>query len=161
MTTLPETVDPPAPTPGLIASLDARTTLDRTALGAGFAVVIVTHPRPQFDDLDEALVEQQMLGVAKAANAHPCDKPPRSAGTAVYRAGADLVVQLAHCTTGILVRDAQLARILNSLDGVLLIIGLDPLSSVASRAEVNRYIAAGRSTGRLHVTIARPERRAP
>nr|WP_240798374.1 hypothetical protein [Streptomyces sp. S501] len=64
----------PAPTPGLIAQLQARTALDHTAQGRAYA--------SQFEDVDQAEVERLMHGVALTLGAVPAVLPESGPGRA-------------------------------------------------------------------------------
>ncbi|MFD0034847.1 hypothetical protein ACFVJK_42880 [Streptomyces sp. NPDC127172] len=150
----PARTAPCTPTPGLIASLGTHTWLDQTAAGDVFGVLLITYRAPQFDDADPALVEQQMRGLVAAAGARLPDEPPQADGSWVRRVGTDVLVHFAHCTTALRVRQPRLARVFANLGGVLLVIGLDELSPIACRAEIDDYLERGRGASRLFATIA-------
>ncbi|XQE87456.1 hypothetical protein ACN24M_20645 [Streptomyces microflavus] len=152
----------PPPTPGLIAQLSARTTLDRTGSGRTFASLLITHPAPQFESVDPVVVERLMLGVAVTLGAVPAVLPTVVPG----RAPSFSVDRVSLVSAGALVhfdgtpwsmRIAESpgwSRVVASLGRVLIVVGLDELSPVASAAEVDEYIECAGAADRLYATVS-------
>lgn len=145
---------PPVPTPGLIATLNARTWLDHTHDGDVFSALLITFPAPQFDEVDPDAIEQTMLGVAAALGAAPFGKPPPTVGARVITVGGDALVWFAGCPYALKLTHPRWAQAINNLGHVLLAVGLDELSPVASRAEIDEYIERARECGRMHIALA-------
>ncbi|MEV8393179.1 MULTISPECIES: hypothetical protein [unclassified Streptomyces] len=150
------------PAPGLIAQLNVRTWLDHTVDGRVFAPMLITYPAPQFEDVDSAEVELQMRGVAASLGAVPTelstdnDKSTATTGArvSIHQGGAILVhFEGSHYALRVL-KSARWAGVIANLGHVLLAVGLDELSAVASRAEVDEYIEHAGRTGRIHAAVA-------
>ncbi|MGW7248801.1 hypothetical protein [Streptomyces decoyicus] len=144
----------PAPTPGLIASLNVRTWLDHTASNDVFTVLMLSYPAPQFGEIDADAVEWTMRGVAAALGALPADRPVPTIGARVITAGGDALVWFAGCPYALRLTHPRWTQTITRLGRVLLAVGLDELSPVASRAEVDEYIEGSRASGRMHVALA-------
>lgn len=152
----------PAPTPGLIAQLQARTALDHTAQGRSYASLLITYPAPQFEDVDPAEVERLMHGVALTLGAVPAvlpEAPGRAPSFSADRVSiAPSGETLVHfCGTPWSLRIARSpgwTRVVEGLGRVLLVVGLDELSPVASAAEVDEYIEASGAADRLYATVS-------
>lgn len=158
-----DTAPIPMPTPGLIARLQARTAVDTTAQGRSYASLLITYPAPQFEDVDPAEVERLMHGVAVTLGAVPAVLPETAPG----RAPAFSVDRVSVAPTGeVLVhfdgtpwalrvaRSPSWRRVAASLGQVLLVVGLDNLSPVASAAEIDEYIETMSETDRLYATVS-------
>lgn len=150
----PATVEPPKPTPGLIASLNVRVWLHYTMNDEAFPFLMLTYPAPQFEDVDPAAVEHTMRGVAASLGAAPLGEPLPKVGARVIRRDGDAFVWFADCPYALKVSQPAWARRIAELGHVLLAVGLDELSPVASRAEVDEYIATAGECGRMHVALA-------
>lgn len=148
---------PPVPTPGLIATLNARTWLDHTINGRVFSPLLLTYPAPQFEDIDPAEVERKMLGVAASLGAAPLSAELPDAGERVtLHPGGTTLVHLDNSPYALHIpKHPRWSQAISQLGQVLLAIGLDELSPVASRAEINEYIEAAGENGRMHFAIAR------
>ena len=153
----------PTPTPGLIAQLQARTALDHTAEGRAYASLLITYPAPQFEDIDPAEVERLMHGVAVTLGAVPAVLPETAPG----RAPAFSLDRVSIAPTGEAVvhfdgtpwslriaRSPGWTRVVEGLGQVLLVVGLDELSPVASAAEIDEYIEAAGAADRLYATVS-------
>lgn len=147
---------PPVPTPGLIASLNARLWLDHTLGGQVFTALLLTHPTSPLDDVDPVKVERTMRGVAASLSVAPRDQGLADVGERItihprgqillHFDGSQYALRLpAH---------PRWAQAIAGFGRVLLAVGLDELSPVASRAEVDEYIEAGGQNGRLLVGLA-------
>ncbi|MFF9690212.1 hypothetical protein [Streptomyces sp. NPDC014623] len=159
----------PTPTPGLIASLNAHTALNPNAQGRTYASLLLTHPAPQFEDVDRAKVERLMLGVAEALGAVPAVLP---AGTG--RAPSFSVDRVSIAPSGEtlvhfngtpwqmrVARSPSWSRVMAGIGQVLLVVGLDELSPVASAAEIDEYIESAGEAGRLYATVSSVADRRP
>ncbi|MGW0779873.1 hypothetical protein [Streptomyces sp. NPDC002913] len=172
--TAPVALPVPAPTPGLIASLAARSRLDHNAQGRTYASLLITYAEPQFEDAEPAEVERLMLGVAYGLGAVPAVLP----GTAPGRAPSFSVDRVSVAPTGEclvhfdgtpwslrVARSPAWTRVMAGIGQVLLVVGLDELSPVASAAEVDEYVECVGAAGRLYATVSsvadRPGRRPP
>ncbi|MFE2747297.1 hypothetical protein ACFXKX_23715 [Streptomyces scopuliridis] len=153
---------PSPPTPGLIAQLNVRTWLDHTVDGRVFAPMLITYPAPQFEDVDPAEVERQMRGVAASLGAVPAElgtsngESAAAAGerVSIHQGGAILVHFEGSRYALRVLKSARWAGVIANLGHVLLAVGLDELSGVASRAEVDEYIEHAGRTGRIHAAVA-------
>ncbi|MFF9568518.1 hypothetical protein [Streptomyces sp. NPDC014685] len=156
------TVAQAAPAPGLIAKLTVRTWLDFTADGRMFVPMLITYPAPQFEDVDPVRVEQDMLGVAAALATTPTELDmlgggaPAHAGRRVHLTDNGLLLVRFDGTPWALrvAKAPRWSRLVAELGHVLLAVGLDELSAVASRAEVDEYIERAGRTGRIHAAVA-------
>ncbi|GAA2334585.1 hypothetical protein [Streptomyces cuspidosporus] len=157
MTSAIEASAPPAPTPGLIASLKPRLWLDHTIGGEVFAALLLTYPAPQVEDVDPANIERTMHGVAASLGLAPRDQGLVDVGErlTVHPGGAILLHFDGAEYALRLPAHQRWAQTIAGFGKVLLAVGLDELSSVASPAEVDEYIEAGGETGRLLVGLAR------
>ncbi|MCX4705631.1 hypothetical protein [Streptomyces sp. NBC_01373] len=150
-----ETPERALPTAGLIASLNVRTWLDHTMNNDVFSVLLLTYPAPQFEDVDAAAVERTMLGVAASLGATPAgDEPVPRVGARVIIRDSDAFVSFVGCPYALKVSHPRWAQAIGGLGQVLLAVGLDELSPVASRAEVDEYVTAAGACGRMHVALA-------
>ncbi|MFF1498725.1 hypothetical protein ACFVZR_02310 [Streptomyces sp. NPDC058316] len=157
-----QTVARTAPTSGLIARLNVRTWLDHTVDGRMFAPMLITYPAPQFEDADPVEVERQMLGVARSLGAVPAvlgtahGMAPAFAGRRVtVHPGGDMLVHFDGCSYSLRVtKSPRWSSLVMNLGHVLLAVGLDELSAVASRSEIDEYIEHAGETGRIHATVA-------
>lgn len=162
-TASPGTLTIPTPTPGLIARLNARTALDQTEAGRTFASLLLTYPAPQFEDVDPAGVELMMRGVASTLGAIPAVLPSVVPG----RAPSFSVDRVSITPSGIplvhfdgtpwsmrIAESPGWSRVMSGLGRVLLVVGLDELSPVASAAEVDEYIECAGEADRLYATVS-------
>ncbi|MFJ3587550.1 hypothetical protein ACIQUY_29160 [Streptomyces sp. NPDC090231] len=153
----------PAPNPGLIARLNARTSLGQTEAGRTFASLMLTYPAPQFGEVDPSKVEFAMRGVASTLGAVPAVLPSVVPG----RAPSFSVDRMSITPTGIplihfdgtpwsmrIAESPAWSRVVAGLGRVLLVVGLDELSSVASAAEVDEYIEYAGEADRLFATVS-------
>lgn len=147
---------PSAPTPGLIASLNARLWLDHTLGGQVFTALLLTHPTSQIEDVDPATVERSMRGVAVSLGVVPRDQGLADVGERLtVHQGGVILLHFDASKYGLrLPAHPRWAQAISGFGQVLLAVGLDELSPVASRAEVDEYIEAGGETGRLLVGLA-------
>lgn len=148
--------EPPAPTPGLLASLSVRTWIEHTKDDEMFAAVLVTHPTPQFEELPPGEIEQRMRGVAAAFGAIPYinGMTVPLVGARIMRAGDVALLRVADCPYGLKVVHPRWVRTLGDGDTVLLAVGTDALSRVASRSETYEYRLTQVEAGRMHVALA-------
>ncbi|MFJ4126017.1 hypothetical protein ACIP3U_32400 [[Kitasatospora] papulosa] len=153
----------PAPTPALIAQLQARTALEHTAQGRTYASLLITYPAPQFEDVDPAEVERLMHGVALTLGAVPAVLPEAGPGRApsfsvdrvsIGPSGETLVHFCGTPWSLRVARSPGWTRVISGLGRVLLVVGLDELSPVASAAEVDKYIEAAGAADRLYATVS-------
>lgn len=156
MTSAIEASAPPVPTPGLIAALNARLWLDHTIGGEVFTALLLTHPAPQFEDVDPAEVERTMRGVAASLGVAPRSQELADVGERLtVHSGGVILLHFDGSPYGLrLPAHPRWAQAIGGFGRVLLAVGLDELSPVASRAEVDEYIEAGGDTGRLLVGLA-------
>lgn len=147
---------PPVPTPGLIASLSARVWLDHTLGGEVFTALLLTFPAPQFEDVDRAEVERTMRGVAVSLGVAPRDLVLAHTGERItVRDGGLILLHFDGSPYALrLPAHSRWAQVIRGFGQVLLAVGLDELSPVASRAEIDEYMEAGGGTGRLLVGLA-------
>ncbi|MFJ8920136.1 hypothetical protein ACIREK_11760 [Streptomyces sp. NPDC102415] len=152
----------PAPTPGLIAQLNARTALNFNDSGRTWASLLITHPAPQFEDVDRAQVERLMLGVAVTLGAVPAALPAapgRAPSFSVDRvsiapSGETLVHFDGTPWQMRVTRSPTWSRVMAGIGQVLLVVGLDELSPTASAAEVDEYIECLGTAHRLYATVS-------
>ncbi|MFE4691283.1 hypothetical protein ACFRH6_14635 [Streptomyces sp. NPDC056749] len=153
----------PAPTPGLIARLQARTALDHTAQGRAYASLLITYPTPQFEDVDPAEVERLMHGVAVTLGAVPAVLPEAGPGRApAFSVDRVSIAPSGECLVHFdgtpwslrIARSPGWTRVVEGIGQVLLVVGLDELSPVASVAEVDEYIEASGAADRLYATVS-------
>ncbi|MGO4419266.1 hypothetical protein AB4Z54_11070 [Streptomyces sp. MCAF7] len=156
MTSAIEASTPPTPTPGLIASLNAHVWLDHTIAGQVFTVLLLTHPAPQFEEIDRTGVERAMRGVAASLGVAPRGTALANVGERLtLHAGGAIVLHFDGSLYGLrLPAHPRWSQVIADFGQVLLAVGLDRLSPTASRAKVDEYIEAGGKTGRLLVGIA-------
>lgn len=172
--TAPAALPIPAPTPGLIASLNARSRLDYNAQGRTYASLLITYAAPQFEDTDPAEVERLMLGVAYGLGAVPAVLPGTAPGRApsfsvdrvsVARSGETLVHFDGTPWSLRVARSPTWTRVMAGIGQALLVVGLDELSPVASAAEIDEYIESSGAADRLYATVSSvadgPGRRPP
>ncbi|MEU9792662.1 hypothetical protein AB0E27_18890 [Streptomyces sparsogenes] len=148
---------PPVPTPGLIASLNPRLWLDHTIGGEVFAALLLTHPAPQLEDVDPVEIERTMHRVAASLGLAPRDQGLMDVGErlTVHKGGVILLHFDGAQYALRLPAHPRWAQTIAGFGKVLLAVGLDELSPVASPAEIDEYIEAGGETGRLLVGLAR------
>ncbi|AZM53350.1 hypothetical protein DMA15_12785 [Streptomyces sp. WAC 01529] len=132
-------IAPPAPSTGLILSLTVRTSLEHTAEGKMFGVVMLTYPAPQFGEVDQDDVELKMRGVAASLGAAPYGGPVPTVGARIHMQGADAALWFKGCDFGLRLKHPRWASAAARLDEVLLVVGLAELSPGATRAEVDEY----------------------
>ncbi|MES4901573.1 MULTISPECIES: hypothetical protein [unclassified Streptomyces] len=156
MTSAIEATAPPVPTPGLIASLNARVWLDHTLGGQVFTALLLTHPAPQFEDVDPHEVERTMRGVAASLGVAARDQGLVGVGERItVHAGGAILLHFDGSQYALrLPAHPRWAQAISGFGQLLLAVGLDELSPVASRAEVDEYIEAGGENGRLLVGLA-------
>ncbi|MEU9789124.1 hypothetical protein AB0E27_00620 [Streptomyces sparsogenes] len=157
MTSAIEASAPPAPTPGLIAFLKPWLWLDHTIGGDIFAALLLTYPAPQLEDADPADIERTMHGVAASLGVAPRNQGLVDVGErlTVHPGGAILLHFDGAEYALRLPAHPRWAQTISNFGRVLLAVGLDELSPVASPAEIDEYIEAGGETGRLLVGLAR------
>lgn len=146
----------PSPTPGLIATINARTWLDHTIDGRVFSPVLLTYPAPQFEDADPVEVERQMSIVAASLGARPPGPalPEIGERVTVHDGGVTLVHFDGSPYALRLPKHPRWTQVVAGLGQVLLAVGLDELSPVASRSEVDEYIETAGSNGRILFGLA-------
>lgn len=146
----------PSPTPGLIATINARTWLDYTIDGRVFSPVLLTYPAPQFEDADPVEVERQMSIVAASLGARPPGPALPDVGerVTVHDGGVTLVHFDGSPYALRLPKHPRWTQVVAGLGQVLLAVGLDELSSTASRAEVDEYLDAAAAGDRLYFGLA-------
>lgn len=156
MTSAIEASAPPVPTPGLIASLNARLWLDHTLGGQVFTALLLTHPASPFEDVDPDEIERSMRGVAASLSVTPRNQGLADVGERItVHHGGVILLHFDGSKYGLrLPAHPRWAQAIAGFGRVLLAVGLDELSPVASRAEVDEYIEAGGETGRLLVGLA-------
>ncbi|AQW55313.1 hypothetical protein ACIQPP_05695 [Streptomyces violaceusniger] len=152
-------IDPTAPdlpplTAGLIARINVRTWLDHTADDNVFSVMMLTYPAPQFEDVNAHAIERTMRGVAASLGAVPFGQPLPAVGARVVASGGEALVWFSGCPWALKLTHPRWVRTINKFGRVLLAVGLDELSPVASKSEVDEYIEGARQCGRMHVALA-------
>lgn len=160
--TTPATLPIPAPTPGLIAQLNAHTALSFNDSGRTYASLLITYPAPQFEDVDPAAVERLMRGVAVTLGAVPAALPAvpgRAPSFSVDRVSivpsGEVLVHFDGTPWQMRVaRSPTWSRVMAGIGQVLLVVGLDELSPAASAAEVDEYIETAGESDRLYATVS-------
>lgn len=160
----------PAPTPGLIARLNAHTALHTNDAGRTYASLLITYPAPQIEDVDRAEVERLMLGVAVTLGAVPAVLPETAPGRApsfsvdrvsLAPSGETLVHFDGTPWQMRVARSPAWSRVMAGIGQVLLVVGLDELSPTASAAEIDEYIECVGMAGRLYATVSSVADRRP
>ncbi|MDX3224392.1 hypothetical protein [Streptomyces sp. ME19-01-6] len=156
MTSAIQASAPPVPTPGLIASLNARLWLDHTPGDEVFTSLLLSFPAPQFADVDPAEVERTMRGVGASLGVAPRGQGLADVGERLtVHAGGVILLHFDGSRYAMrLPAHPRWAKAISGFGRVLLAVGLDELSPVASRVEIDEYIEAGGETGRLLVGLA-------
>ncbi|AKY02198.1 hypothetical protein AVV13_gp49 [Streptomyces phage SF1] len=156
MTTATTLVPLTALSAGLIASLDVRTWLDHTRDNRVFSPLLLSYPATRFGPVDPAEVEQQMLSVAAALDAAPASSGLPDVGERVTVRSGGMMLHFNDCPYALRLPQchSQWAAAIQGLGRVLVIVGLDELSSTATRDEVDEYLEAAANGDRLYFGLA-------
>ncbi|MFE9810726.1 hypothetical protein [Streptomyces sp. NPDC005548] len=145
----------PAVSLATIMTVNARTWLDWTDDGEPLAALMLTHPSPQFGpEVDPAAVEATMRTVATSLGAVPAGDPVPDVGVKLTLHGSVALLWFPGAAYSLKITHARWVHALSRCSGVLLAVGLDELSTVASVAEVDEYRENGRESGRLQFALA-------
>ncbi|MFI1607870.1 hypothetical protein ACH4YN_38150 [Streptomyces griseofuscus] len=140
-------------------TLNTRTWLDWTDDGEPLAALMLTHPSPQFGpEVDPAAVEATMRHVATSIGAVPAGEPVPDVGVRLTVHGSVALLWVPGAAYALKITHTRWVHALAQCSGVLLAVGLDELSTVASVAEVDEYRGHARETGRLHFALAHARR---
>ncbi|MEU5108460.1 hypothetical protein AB0H07_40430 [Streptomyces sp. NPDC021354] len=156
MTSAIEASAPPVPTPGLVASLKPRLWLANTPDAELFTALLITYPAPQIEDADPAEIERTMRVVAASLGVAPRDQGLVTVGERItVHSGGVILLHFDGSQYGLRIpAHPRWAEAICGFKRVLLAVGLDELSPVASPAEVDEYIEAGGEHGRLLMGLA-------
>ena len=139
------------PSPGLIASLGVRAWPEMYNDGRLFAPLLITHPPALRDGEGGEVIEQRMRSVAASLGLLPPSALVPDCGPRVAilpRGGALLRFDGTTYAMRLPVH-GHYAAILARLGRVLLAVGFDPLSTGASRTNVDSYVQTSVSAGRM------------